>query len=1435
MPVESFKIGLLTLQPDDNTLIPLSDISIRSFFRDCIIQKKSIRLKGVPDNDRNNQKKGFTLGFKKKTSNELSDAITVNLNTKESRLSKQWFSLYSNQLKNRNLGLHTHLAVNWLSFIDENDKLYPFLWNPLQIRSIQDDFPFYLDIQNAPIWVNPIKDKLDKKGLALPSLPVKWEISTFDTFWNELQIQIENSDLKIQDHPSIFTFTAQIENSNPDINEVETLELPIGKIYELLPVKTLWHHSPNDIEADLLAVDKGIIVHEETDSKRLLRILCQLAVAECESKKQVIITSKDHALLTALSTNLEPTIASYLLPLFRYTSFVDCAKFIFDNQRNLRKSSKYDLTLPVYISLEQLKEYDEALNTPFKSSEMTPAEMMIALSERDPSLPIVPFELPEIVDITPHQINQWKQFIKQYLKFDQLVDTSSPWFICEVESYDDSLFSALESISRKTESSIKRIVELKERIKTNTGLNVDIFDEQTLHNNIDFLTSAPELDKHQLDQNWNPVPEKVDSLINTLETAKQSVENIKYEFHPEILNENIQSIIDAIKPLIDSPKRFINNAYRTHSKRILGYYKIKGYKFNKSFINKLLRVEEAQIRLKYLYDLKLDAGRYFGNFWKGIDTDLELIKKQTIWLRAFSEFKEKQPMEQLSAVKSFVLSDDTEKINSYLGQINALNKDLNNNKSQLIQLLNLEKPEKIGITQDYNSVITTIQNLMDSKESISVIKTFKKLNSTENASHLKSFISEFKTKINYDTFAPDQVLEYSILNQLIFKVVKERSILSFIEPTDVRIITQAISTKIKTLSEHHYELIGQTQLDRFGTGSEKKLIKKAYDYIKSYAESRDIDFSTEDFWGKVSDFIIRKTPVIITGIKDLSYILNYMDEASVLISIGLKDDELNTILSHSKANKTYIFNSGFEDYVQLITKDSLVYKYSSNSNKDSQIVWSQTKTNAQPGFPSDELLNIAKQHYEASSLACFLFENTHAEIAFIQLYLDNHLDYKPFINKLESQGWQTLYITNKDDFDGRLIDQLLVDFSYKELRSNPFLLKKQTLKAQRDWIRTIIKPVSSKIDFYFIENHKENEIESYEMLLNEELKEIITPLKTKIKNLFKDLTVTVVDKNPAEVLLETKQGVIMVWSDFISQDKGTLLGHYFDLTNISDFSVFNPVLKMVTASNTSYINEIEYILTHGEEIDLKPSVRDKSQKREQGKYLQGQDQDTPFELQIDNVFKEFDIKISVSNFEEVKDQNRAVKPKLNKISRLKPYQAYPISQLGSPEEFFKTSKKNIQKLILEIIEIESPIHWQQLARLIGKAWGMEGINDATLIVVKEHLRSLYNDKKLFIMYGSVFSNQEFKFTLRDRTEIKDDIHKSEIPLSEVEMAIHLVLEQFSPVKKEALFEAAAFTMGLDFDSVLEQRLEKALNKLGVERSISLGKQGYELSNPILLL
>jgi hypothetical protein len=199
-------------------------------------------------------------------------------------------------------------------------------------------------------------------------------------------------------------------------------------------------------------------------------------------------------------------------------------------------------------------------------------------------------------------------------------------------------------------------------------------------------------------------------------------------------------------------------------------------------------------------------------------------------------------------------------------------------------------------------------------------------------------------------------------------------------------------------------------------------------------------------------------------------------------------------------------------------------------------------------------------------------------------------------------------------------------------------------------------------------------------------------------------------------------------------------------------------------------------------------------------------------------------------FPEAENQGQTQLPNLKTLTPQTEYQLHEGQPLGTKMDFFDASDNEMQKLILDIVEIETPIHWRNLLRCVASYWQIQRINQNVERVVLRNIQQLADRERLFLKDGCIYIDADYSFKLRDRSRTIEYHRADELPLDECETALYEILSERAPIKEQTLLRSGASLLGFNqFDRMLEHQFRKALYRMGEQEVIAKGSNGFELA------
>lgn len=163
----------------------------------------------------------------------------------------------------------------------------------------------------------------------------------------------------------------------------------------------------------------------------------------------------------------------------------------------------------------------------------------------------------------------------------------------------------------------------------------------------------------------------------------------------------------------------------------------------------------------------------------------------------------------------------------------------------------------------------------------------------------------------------------------------------------------------------------------------------------------------------------------------------------------------------------------------------------------------------------------------------------------------------------------------------------------------------------------------------------------------------------------------------------------------------------------------------------------------------------------------------------------------------VKKTNEPEKP-INQLGiAIIPYEEYPITILGWPDDFYyevKTSNK-IGRLIENISKVESPIHIKELSLRVIQHYDMKKVGSKILRIIDFQSKQLHREGAVYYKNSFVYTSKSSYKKIRKRDGINSISNIEFISSDEVENSILLALSKEISIPREELIPRVARVFG----------------------------------------
>jgi len=1109
-------------------------------------------------------------------------------------------------------------------------------------------------------------------------------------------------------------------------------------------------------------------------------------------------------------------------------------------------------------AVTRLEEYDTALNSPFYDGSWSPSEIMGMVMNSKIDCDYKP-DLLEIKDVTPVVLNQRKQLLKQVLKIQSQLIPNPIWDDTNPNKEFDELDEELESIGKQYESTAEKINELKDKINKITGITVpeDEFRLLSFIERLEILENPPSFERHQIDMNWHPLPSVITNAINLLEQTRVLLKkDLDPYFHSQILAEPVEELLQIIEPLSTSPKRFIDWNYMQHTKRLLGYAKNPNQKFDYSFLRSIKDLVKIKKTLAELNEIGKKTSEYLGSYWQGLDTDLDYLRKQISWLEAISKLKYDFQDQNIEELKKLIIRKDTSRAIRAVKDFQELMRQRRNFIYQLEKLLNLRT---LSLSNEIDKSEKSFQEFIEElRISMSYIRQKKMLNRLKDSDHARNFENfvNFSIQNSIDTNDIADIYEFVILRSTLEQIEADRPILKHVETSDLKILIEIVTDFYSGLIEKTQSEFIDYLLETRQNPSARKKIKDITHLLSRFTETSRIPHYVSLF-KSTKDAISVTHPILMCSIEQLEYVYPNLSNVCLITDFPVKTEFLQESTLYYKV-ETEIKKP---NYPPILYKRSVPKLKQKKGKSDTGVLKELFKTK--------EILPVL-----------WVFNSEKAEKAFwTNLTLDRSTVHD-FLNA--SISLVTVSEKNLDSITDRHFASVVANYSFIDPKINPFALKKSSPKV----LQENAEKISAIADYiYVISNEGEKD---------DDIKKRITYLESATKWSFHETSLLKQQLEKATFLNDTyvysipdsllngflrfkDKRLAYIWSDATQNQDNRLIEMIINSVCYA-YPIYNPIRKLYKKTDTLLFDALAFtknepqkrILKIEDKLELKPQVSqediedidavlnmeepsEQQSEKESAEPKQSlvkpkvrselvssssnsnsNPSPTPKPVANTDIFATTPIPSEFSFNKIETTSTKSIKPKLNKLPRIKFFMPHPIAILGNPDEFFTTTARSIKKVILEIVKNESPIHWYRLTTLLADSWKMDSLNDNCILITKKLLTELQQQNELFIKEGVVYDNPSYTFTIRSRSGLSE-FNSEEIPMVELEMALFLVLDQYYPISYEDLIKAASHLLGFpDVSHSMETVLKRALFKMGMEQIVSITEVGYQLTRPTFL-
>ncbi|TNE70940.1 hypothetical protein EP331_10820 [bacterium] len=1390
----------------------LSSFESDALYQSLVVKKQAIPLTGKAPAQ---PKASMGFGLKKKPVETESDTATnqhLVFDLDSNALSTELLNQFKRAHRDR-LNKQAFCFIIGLGSLKKAGKSRPVLCIPVHLvndPALEIPFCFAWSDQ-LPFLHHEVIDWLAEADSPIPQLPDVLSDISVKNFFHDLTYKL-NAESGLTFTEAVKTQRIHFEYKHAEFEDLA--EIPLLNNYDDSFTHT--RITGSDALAKSYAVkDINRKISTSISAKDIQSFVHNLAVHK-SLEKPVIITSAQAGQLRSIRKELHDVAP--VLSLFDHLepeNLIDELITLFENTPEVEAIKAPQLHVTEIV--ERLHEYDDALNGAHEDEFGSPAEIMAFLLKTKVTSTYKP-HLHEYHGLTASILNQRKLLIKQLLKLQGSMTPHPVWDKAEPTLNHAEMVEELEKASLKLSNVHRHIKELTQKSKDMLGVSFPDNPEELekFIKKLHILEDIPQFERHQLDQNWYPIPDVIPPAFDQIHKVKQELEKLKPYFHLEIVNEPLENLIPELEALSHSPKRYVDWNYRQHAKRLLGYARANTQKFDHAYIAHLRDVVKVQKEMAKLSEHGKLVARYFGSYWNGLETDEPFLKKQMVWMEGFSKLKLEYIEENIDQLKRLILRKDTQRAVSTIKDLRNYLIEKHETENHICEIMGIKHFLLVKLLEESEFDIKTFfDDLIENSESLKQRAMLHRLKESENAKRLERFIEHIIEHAIPFNDAADRY-EHAMLVASLKKMEDERDILSHLEISDIKQMLDLLKEQYHSLCEYGVF----KKMEHYVSIRKQPSIKKRFkEQIAQLKQLRDSDRMPH-------------TQVILQLVKDILQQL----QTIVLCTPDQLAQTLQLIDAHVITTTKLEAPNPFSNlwlYIKEVPETAKNYPIAFEIQETPKAA--QIKGEVATDF-------IIKQFEIAGKTnLMWVFESDKAENAFWHKVTHSAIDFKTWTKALNDGMIQctTFVESDLEDVTFPFFDVTVVDFSFVDPKANPFALKKSSPKILTDSAKRL-----SKLGFEILlvknEGDKSDDVKKKTEVLQDELS-----WKLKDETLFASQLkkATFLEENPVKSLGElsgfvaTLDGrVASVWSDYALSEGEHIFTSFHD-SLIWDASIYNPIRKLYKKADSLILDSMNFIKNEPEEKSKPKKKKQQSTKADESVTVTSAKTETekpkPATVSISDPFSFPDVPMEFT-FTQINNPSKAVKPKLNKLPRIKSFAPFDVQPMGEADEFFTVTARSLKKGILEIVKAESPINWHRLTRLLISGWKMERLNENALTITKKLLAELAEKGEVGVKEGVIYETTDFKFTIRSRADLQD-FNAEEIPMVELEMALFLVLDQYHPLKMEDLLKAASFLLGFDeLTQPMETVLKRALIKMGMEDVVCVSEAGFQLTRPILL-
>jgi hypothetical protein len=1313
-----------------------------------------------------------------------------------------------------------HLALFELQSKVNPKRTFPLLGVPVEVVPQPARGVFHIRHSDLDVFFYEEAGKLFQQAKAI--LPLLPDLSS-DISPEKLLRDLEDQGVGLGEYtllPSMHLVLAKAVQTIPDETWTSTVPGPeFRQINE--PLSELY---PSQREAVATAIQNASLI-QAGDVALRASIAVQSSLASVLDDAPVLVIADDNRLLSFVEKKLDQHGAHpFVFPLYRSADRYRFRQLVTAGIDRSQPPGTPDPGAPLPL----VARFFESLLKKKTSFDRSPAELARFILERE-SLASVPLAVPNIMSWTPEQLETMKARLRDYQAKTESAgnDLDLFWKQVHAPELNQQVVTHVRELAGTALTALRDTISRVQTAAAKTGLETPqtLSEIALFEKRLDELEKAPVLPKTVFHHEWSPLPEKVKELLNLVAQAKEKNSSISEMFHPQILDEHLEELLPRLQAQSLSPMRFINSRYRKELNRLKAYtHNPESITKLEPFWERLHQVRGLQKLLQRIGNTKDTGERLFGKEWQGVHSDAQSLLEKAHWLEHFERRRMRRFFTSEELMKQFLSSNDR----TILDRLAFRNDiyELEDAVRHIIFQFLLDKNHELHRIRllPFQELEFQLATFLAGLDSFETWKTQQADQEVYGVPPLSEFLALMRDRTDIEPARYPDVFEKSFYSELLQRMLALDPELQEFTFRHLKEISDALNAETDRQKQHGLFLISR-QLDVLRMRRMQALeAEPAFSFVQHELKKSTRFISQASFLQRAGSVLVLNAPLWLVRSGQIELIKEHLPRFRTIITLDIATKNRDD-LRERFSNFTQIHISATAAAPKGLP--GLGFKAGPKQPAASLI---PSLTLADP-WKEPLYETISTNPYGSARIPFEVFEVLHdnrltgrtsvifQDEAALQEFWNQCATLYAKDETIRAWYWQTQG-TKTFRFASALTDA-------ETAADHAIVIMKKAVAATKPTLGFGIKTTTASTAAITFPREVLARIPGHILLLGEtgtDAAPYVEPVKPERKNRF---TTLIKSLSADSTMWKIKAGhhdweasikhaetgrsfyILADLPDPASAslaDRFDFTARYFD--SAIAFSALAALRDRETAVNRVFELAEERIgllpVTFRQETTA-PAVPDT-----QPEITAGTVQDDPVPDDFQSKLREAE-PAKVPNWERVTSKQEIQQPDPALLPKFEPYPLYHGVLMGDRQEFFEAPERRIQKLIGEIVDLESPVHYSYLYRTVVGFWQIQRLDNHVQSVFNRQLSEMLKKKRVFLSEGCLYATEDLRLKPRNRSAILDYTLADEIPLDEIQAAIFRVLEKIAPLEPADLIESVSWCLGLPpgFKG-FEKRFERAL-------------------------